>query len=423
MERDWPALFTAGVRSTRRPALVIAAWFTGVGIAWVLIMDVLLYEEVSHPRLILKIQTINWLLVVVAGVAIYLVAHRAAALLTRARAVLSAVMDSAGDGMIVLGPDRAVVYANRAAVRMLEVRDADELRGMSAHDFSRRFLVSYPNGALVAPDAFLAQRAFTEPGPLHYKAMLYPSEGHELVIRATASAVRARPDHSPRLVVSVLHDITDTENLDRMRDRFFAAAAHGLKTPVAIIKANVQLMGRTVPPGLRPSTLAIERQCDRIDRLVQNLLVVSRARARSLQLHPHQMDLAGIVNQVALDLLAHSAREIHTEITATPCVHGDSERLATALRNLAYEAMAHATSRSPLTLRLTVDGDMAELGVRYQPLPVAERTFVGSEEYDDTTLSACATETIVEAHGGQVGEDTDGDHATRWARLPTMECR
>src|SRR5204862_7410340 len=139
-----------------------------------------------------------------------------------------------GDGILLLGHDREVAYANPAALKMLRCT-RDELVGMDAGEFARRFRLSYPNGALVPPEKFVSQRAFDEGGPLHYKAILRPTDDAELVIIATAAGVRMHVGEPAMWVVSVMHDITDSENLDRMRDQFFAAAAHSLKTPDAIV--------------------------------------------------------------------------------------------------------------------------------------------------------------------------------------------
>jgi signal transduction histidine kinase len=105
------------------------------------------------------------------------------------------------------------------------------------------------------------------------------------------------PPDAPELVVSVLHDITDSEHIESLRDQFFAAAAHSLKTPVAIIKANAQLLSRGAGPHPGKSMAASDRQCGRIDRLIQNLLVLSRARSRTLQLAPLEVALAPVVEQ------------------------------------------------------------------------------------------------------------------------------
>ncbi len=409
------------VRSSRRVALVVSCSFAVAGVVWILATDVVMVAVTQDPVLLARIETVaDWVFVAFASVLLYVVTHRAAAKLCRAQLVLSTVVESIGDGMLVVGADRSIVYANPAACQMLGSTPA-EVVGMTALQFSRRFVVSYPNGALVPPNEFIAQRAFDTAGPLHYIARLHPSSENELVIVSTAAAVRTGLGSPPAFVVSILHDVTDSEHLEQLRDRFFAGAAHSLKTPVAIIKANVQYIERTAPPTHQPSFKAIERQCDRIDRIVQNLLVVSRARSHSLEVRLAPTDLAPLVEETARELgVANHSHAIRTEILATPRVQGDRERLTTVVRNLIYEAVHVAKPGVPLTLRVSrVDGE-AELAVYYEALPVAERTFAGAAQYDDTTLSHCATETIIDAHAGKVGEELADPFQVEWVRLPTI---
>jgi signal transduction histidine kinase len=293
---------------------------------------------------------------------------------------------------------------------------------MDAAEFSRRFRVSYPSGALVPPNRYVSQRVFEEAGPLHYKALLYTATGQELVIRVTAAAVRKLRDGSADLVVSVLHDVTDAESLERLYDQFFAAAAHALKTPVAIIKANVEFVSRDGGPKIRRSAAAIERQCSRIDLLVQNLLVVSRARSKSLTLHPAELALRPLVERVAAEIASFAPRhDLRMEIAASPVVHGDPERIALALRNLVADAIRDSQSGAPLSVLLDARGFDARIGVRHQPLPPDERLCAVSGEYDDSTLGRCATETIVEAHGGTLLEDVGPAESITWMRLPAIK--
>jgi PAS domain-containing protein len=421
---EWPSYFTQHPKSPRRLALELATSFAVLGIVWMTISDVLLYALTSDLLLASRIEiALDWLFIAVAGTMIYSIAHRAAYKLSRTRLVLGSVVESIGDGLLLLGPDRKIVYANPAAMKQLGCRRQGELEGMGAEEFSQRFVLSYPNGARVPPDRFASQRAFDEDGTIRYKAILHPSGRNEMVFVSSAAGVRTRPgDHAP-LVVSLMHDVTDSENLERLRDRFFAASAHALKTPVAIIKANVEYVVRATPDAPRPSLLAIERQCDRIDRLVQNLQVVARARSHSLQLHMHNMDLAPTVAQVAREIAALGRPDAgRGALAVTAPIYGDRERLLTAIRNLAFEAIHLATQHSPVTFDLAVHDAHADLRVRYQPLPLAERIYAGHEDYDDDALSRCATETIAHAHGGAIGADVDGEsEAALWMRLPIME--
>jgi signal transduction histidine kinase len=251
---------------------------------------------------------------------------------------------------------------------------------------------------------------------------MYPPGGPELVFSSTAAAVRETVGEPADAVVSVMHDITDSEHLDRLRDQFFAAAAHSLKTPVAVIKANAQVLSRGASPQLRRSTAAIERQCGRIDRLVQNLLVLSRARSRTLQLYPAEVELGPLVEKVVREMATASpGHEVRTEEVAPQRIHADPERLAMVFRNLIDEACRSSTSGSPVTVQLRRDGAFAQIGVRYEPLPPEERTYEAYGEYDDLGIGRCVARTIVEAHGGALREEPAGAETTAWIRLPAAE--
>jgi len=416
----WSAPLEPTLTSPRGFALGIAARFAAIGVLWILATDVLLYALTYNVVLLARVETVvDWTFVAFATVMLYVVAQRAAAKLNRARTVLTTIVENVGDGLMVLNAERKIVYANPAACRMLESQPSD-LMGMNAQQFARRFVVARATGAIVAPEEFASVRAFAAPGPVRYKAIIHPTSTTELVVVTTASPVRSRPSRTASLVVSLMHDVTDTEHLEQLRDRFFAAAAHALKTPIAIIKANVQFISRSSSSALRPSFAAVERACDRIDRLVQNLQVVSRARSHSLELTMQPTEIAPLVLQIVRELgAAGASRVIRAEVLDTPAVHGDRERLTTVIRNIIAEGMRGSTPGTPLTLQVSATNHDAELAVTYHPLAIAERTFAGAEQYDDSTLSRCATETIVEAHGGKVGEAQGEKTETIWVRIPT----
>lgn len=406
-------------RSTRRLALCVSLAFAAFGAAWVSITDIVLYSLVSDEALIARIETLKgWTFVVLASALLYGLARRSASRIARAQAIIGAVLDSIADGLLLLGPERTIVHANPAAVKMLGCKNEGELVGMSAPEFSRRFRVAYPTYALVPPEQFVSQRVFTEGGPLHYKVILN-RPGSEVVISATAAAVRDHPDAPPALVVSVMHDITASEKLERLRDQLFAAAAHTLKTPIAIIKTNVQVLSRGAAPQLRRSAATIERQCDRIDWLVQNLLAFCRLRSQTLQLYPSATELGPLLEGVT-QRLSSQRHPVHTEVLASVRVRADPERLAMAVRNLIDEGQRSSSARSVLRVVARVRGDDAEIGLCYQPLPPEQRTCEGYGEYGELSISRSVAQGIVAAHGGSLREETRGEETTLWVRLPAI---
>jgi two-component system, NtrC family, sensor histidine kinase KinB len=433
---DHPAAFAAGSacrggidvgrlrddpQPAHRMALTVAGAFVCVGLAWVVLTDIVLYHAIHDRVLIARLETMKgWAFVGLAGSFLYVVTLRSASRLARVWRLTAAVVESIADGVLVLGRERTITHANPAAVRMLGC-GLDRLIGMDAEEFSRRFHVSYLDGSVVPPEAYISQRVFDEGGRLHYKVKLQPLGGGDLVISATAAGVRSSPDEPTLCVVSVMHDITDSENLVRLRDQLFTGAAHCLKTPVAVIKANAQALLRTVGPRHRGVVSALNRQCDRIDRLVQNLMVLARARSRSLELHPEPVDLEQLVERIAGEpLWSHRHEVVVDALGRAPCVRADEERIALILRNVLYEACRLSPAQSRVLVYTKLEGNWGEVGVRYRPLPWHEQATAVYNEYDDVGIGRSVTDTIVKAHGGSSHTVVAGSHVTIYFQLPAQ---
>jgi signal transduction histidine kinase len=403
--------------SAYRVAGLVAGTFVVAGLAWVFLTDVVLYAISHDQAFIARVETAKgWIFIGLTGLLLYGVTFLSAARLDRVRRLTAATVESIGDGILLLGHDRTVAYANPAAARMLRCT-REELVGMSAATFSLRFRVSYPGGGMVPPGRFASQRVFEEGGPLQYKAVVHPTGGGEVVIRSMASGVCLEVGAPATWVVSVMHDITDSERLEHMRDEFFAAAAHSLKTPLAIIKADVQALHPAASPERRV-TASIVRQCDRMDRLVQNLLVLARAREQALELHPSELELRPLIERISGENVWSYRHIVQTDVTGSPSLHADPERIALAIRNLLYEASRLSPADSCLTLLARPEGDHVAVGIRYQPLPWRDRIEKTYGEYDDIGIGRSVAQTIVEEHGGSLSEEASDSERTSWMHLP-----
>jgi CheY-like chemotaxis protein/PAS domain-containing protein len=282
--------------SARGVALTVAVTFAAGGLSWVLLTDLLLYGLTRDPIVIARIETAKGRAFVALGALfVYGVTVRTVSRLARDRAAITAIIESIADGVLLLGRDRRIHRANRAAAQMLQ---CDALVGMDVNEFSRRFRVSFPNGAVVPTDSFISQRVFDEGGPLTHKIVIYPEKGPELVVVAKAAGVRMNVDEPAELVVSVMHDVTDAARFERMRDDFFSAAAHALKTPLTVIKLNAEVLSANATGGRSESVAAITRQCHHMDLLLQNLFVLARIGSNSLQLHTAAIELKPLLDML-----------------------------------------------------------------------------------------------------------------------------
>jgi two-component system sensor histidine kinase QseC len=169
--------------------------------------------------------------------------------------------------------------------------------------------------------------------------------------------------------------------------RFTADAAHELRTPLAVLRAQWDVVRRAEPGAARHDAEAkLTRGLERLDRLVTQMLALSRLETGAEPLAMQQVDWASVVEQAMSDCLPTAERRrIELECDwAQPegrmplPLRGDPALLAVLLRNLLDNAVRYAAEGSTVTLRfgehaLEVENDcpplpdelLARLGERF----------------------------------------------------------
>lgn len=170
-----------GKGSARSCALTVAVVYAVIGAAWVLVTDILLYRLVSDTTLMARIETAKgWSFVSLTAILLYVVTLRSTGSLGRAKSIMSSVLDSIGDGVLLLGSDRSIRCANPAAESML---NADKLAGMAPREFARVFQVSRTDGTSCP---------VTVPGS---NARTRPSKGGRTAVLPAGATARSRRSH------------------------------------------------------------------------------------------------------------------------------------------------------------------------------------------------------------------------------------
>ena len=411
----------------------VASAFLLGGLAWVFGTDLLLYSLATDPVVIARVETAKgWIFIGLGALFVYWITNRKVAKLRRAEATTRAVINGIADGVLLVGSDKAIADANPAAVRMLDAPDAAALIGVGPVEFLRRFPLCYADGRLVRPENLISQRALSGETVAPYKAYLVRSGDRRLIISMNAAPVRPDLEGPVDLAVSVMRDVTDLEDLDRLRDQFFADAAHALKTPLATIGAHSHLLRlRAASADERSAAMAIERQVGRMDRLVANLLVFSRLRDGTLRLHPTTVDLSKLTADVTRSMRSASPGDHLTEdIASDSTVLGDPERLAQMMRNLIDIAYRAGKPDTDVTVRLhQVDG-CVRLEVCYQAIVTdgivdVEESRPGERIWDHETgldVGYHVSREIARAHNGQLRSERSAPQmATFRVELPAME--
>lgn len=219
-----------------------------------------------------------------------------------------------------------------------------------------------------------------------------------------------------------------SEELDlKLRQRnFTSAVTHELKTPIASLRVWTEtLFTRTLPDEQRLRIRGLmEKDLERLNELVGNLLDVARAESGSLVLHLAPLELAPWLRGVceAMDSrLGPGALGLRLEFTSEPLwADADPKALGTAIENLLSNAFKYAAEPRETTVTLDGDGDdvlivVSDLGHGLSPkdLPrVFHRFFrVGDEmtrQVAGTGLGLFLVQEIVTRHGGDVRASSRG---------------
>jgi signal transduction histidine kinase len=221
----------------------------------------------------------------------------------------------------------------------------------------------------------------------------------------------------------------------RLRDDFLTVAAHELYTPITALKLAVQGLRKNTPPPLSDAvvrtTRNVERQMQRLKRLIDELLDVSRIHAGRLHLHTEEVDLVPVVQDVAerfRETLQYASCPLTIHAEARVVGQWDQLRLEQVVTNLLSNATKFGAGK-PIEITVDAQDDVARLVVRDHGIGIApdrlphvfgrfERA-VSVREYGGLGLGLYIVREIVSALGGTVRvESTVGIGSTFTVELP-----
>lgn len=247
-------------------------------------------------------------------------------------------------------------------------------------------------------------------------------------------------------------EIAKQQEVSQRMDEFLSIASHELRTPLTTINGNIQLAKRrlkTFRPGDTPEDFTnkrdllhellsrAERQVRVQNRLVGDLLDVSRIQANRFELHLQECDLVALLNEVVEDQrAAFPQRLIKLELNVTEqntFIYADPDRLGQVITNYLTNALKYSAAEEPVTVRLTFNDITAQVTVQDRGPGISEEEQarlwqrfyrvpninVQSGSGIGLGLGLHICRTIVERHGGQVGVTSkQGEGSTFCFSLP-----
>ncbi len=260
---------------------------------------------------------------------------------------------------------------------------------------------------------------------------------------AFIAAIGDEPPGPSGMVLVQLRDVTEARHIEAMRADFVAFASHELKTPLASLSGFIDtLRGHAKDdPAARDRFLGImAAQADRMRRLIDDLLSLSRIEQREHIRPSAGIDLAGVVNDVA-DGLMPLAQQLDVEIAVTaPAglapVCGDREELTQVVQNLADNALRYgrAGKRIEISLSAGTKGSRPVMrltvrdygpGIARDHIPrLTERFYrvdaAASRARGGTGLGLAIVKHIVNRHQGTLAIESEPGHGAAFTVVLPM---
>ena len=268
---------------------------------------------------------------------------------------LAAIINSSGDGVMILNPDLTIQQANSAFERMTGWYK-DDLSGKSKRD-----VVVWANlegdDIETALDTGWAQPDADEPqiNSLYVEGDIVRRDGACVSIGITYAPLLAK-DGRLESIIAAVRDITNFRKAQEMQSIFISTVHHELRTPIAIIKGYASTLRRddvdwdnTV---IREKMAIIEDEADRLTDLVEDLLTASKIQAtRELNLNRADVDLSTVATRAAARLEDPSQHNIVLSFPDDfPLIYGDEARLRQVIDNLLTNAIKYSPPGKTITL-------------------------------------------------------------------------
>ena len=343
---------------------------------------------------------------------------------TDARAQQQVLFNSMLEGLLLLDRNRRIYLANRAFKNLFGIKT--ELRGKTIMEALRMHEL-----------AALVERVEGEGQMFDYELKL--PDLSERWLQVNAAAISDSTGEREGTIL-VFHDLTRLKQLERTREEFVANVSHELRTPLSLIKGYVETLldgARNNPEVAERFLKIIERNTERLDLLIQDLLTISALEAGRVKLNLQTVELRPLAEKVLGDLKPPADGKSVALVNQLPdlIATADVGRLEQVLANLVDNAIKYGRTQGTVTVGGGKTGD-GKIEVFVQddgpgiPPESLDRVFerfyrvdkARSREQGGTGLGLSIVKHIVQSHGGKVWVKSEpGKGATFFFTLPGVK--
>lgn len=340
--------------------------------------------------------------------------ERELALVTEAQRNLESLLDSMQDGVVAVDAAGRITWTNKPMRKLATVR---------------------PGHALVQtirePEVLECMRIALDENSVAERASVPFGAGRSFAVEAAPMAEGG--------AVMVLREVTRVEQMERAQKEFVANVSHELRTPLTAIRGYVEILLEDVYAEDMVQGPASEfmrgilKNCARMERLTEDLLVLANVESSERELQPAPVEVEMLVQEVvdATSGLFKADVELHVGKVAKTQVLADVDGVVQVLSNLIENAIAYGRGTDGTVVILAAEATAEEQGmvtfsVQDFGMGIAhdhrERIFerfyradkTRSRESGGTGLGLSIAKHLVEEHGGRIWVESDLGKGSRF---------
>lgn len=234
----------------------------------------------------------------------------------------------------------------------------------------------------------------------------------------------------------VCTDIEDQKSDMEKKDEFISMASHELKTPVTSLRAYTQILMMNLEGGESTGALTMltkmDRQIEKLTRLIGDLLDVSKANAGQLNFYYEKFDFNEMVQEVTSVMqLSAGSHKIELNLADTKIIDGDRNRLGQVVINLISNAIKYSSNSAKIIVSSVNNNDAITLCVQDfgigVPLSEQSKLFsrffrVSENTYPGLGLGLYICNEIIKRHSGTMDfKSEDGKGSTFCFSIPVTQ--
>jgi PAS domain S-box-containing protein len=281
------------------------------------------------------------------------------------RALRSNAFEQSLQALVIVDRESTVVGLNHAAERLTGWSRA-EATGRPAADVLE---VRTETGVNLCAANGPLRRALRQGKAVdtHF-AYLFRFRTSDEPVRVSYSVAPIRDGDGVAAVLIAIHDVTPELEIIQAKDALMLAASHELKTPVTTLKGLSELLldFDLTEPQRRELLQDLHGQVNRMERLIADLLDVSRIDAGRMSIELSSVEVGPVIDHVCEEVgPLLQQRPLRRQVPAAlPPVFGQSQKLHQILVNLLTNAIKYSPDGSPVELSVTADREQVHFGVR-----------------------------------------------------------